>query len=165
MKRFVLHLFGFFAIWIFVSANMCTKVVVYGKDYMTEPVVREYSVDLTTALDKAQKAAQSLGYEVLRTDESLNRVTMGWKPVKSDSHYMDLFKRPDYAANTGSYYQLIVDFKESGSKVIVSAITKLKTVAGGLKSSHVVENEYLSRLDDLLRSPQIDITNVGMEER
>ena len=40
-----------------------------------------------------------------------------------------------------------------------------KSDLGKLKSSKVVERKVVKRVDEFMRSPQIVITNVGMQER
>lgn len=152
-------------LWAFNSASMCTKVVVYGTDTATDPVTHSYSTNLTTALEQSRKALESLGYSIASVDESRNRITTGWKPTRGDSHYLNLFERRDYGANAGAYYQLIVDVFEDGTKIKIAASTVVKSISGTLKSSNVVEKEALTRIDDYMRSPQIEMTNVGVTER
>jgi len=165
MKRAILYTIGFISIWFWTTGASCTKVIAYGVDHHTPAVSHSYSSNVTTVLQQAQDALKSLGYNVLRVDESRNRITTGWEPTKSDSHYMLLFQRRDYAASSGSYYQLIVDIHSDGPKVNVAASTIVKSIAGRLSSSKELENKFLGRLDNFMRSPQIEMTNVGVKER
>lgn len=156
---------GFMALWLLASAQLCTKVVTYGATNYTTPVEHRYSADMATVTRQTQRALETLGYEVLSVDESRNRITAGWKPTTSDSHHFLLFDRQDFSAATGSYYQLIADLVQDGSVVRVSLSTAVQSVAGKLSSSKVEENRVLTRLDDYLRSPQILMTNVGVQNR
>lgn len=143
----------------------CTKVVVYGMNTTTKPLTHSYSTNLNTALQEVQEALKTLGYKVQHVNDATFQVKTGWLPVKGHSHYMDLFNRKDYSASSGSYYQLLVDMTSDGNKVNVTVSTTVKSVAGRLSSSQVVERQFLTRLDDLMRSPQIQLTNVGVTER
>lgn len=147
------------------SVIACTKVVVYGVDTVTEAVTERYSSNVATAVQKAEEALKSLGYHVLQVDHATGRIKTGWRPVKASSHYLTLFKRREYSASQGAYYQLVVDVREDGPWVAVSVATLVKSVAGRLSSSHVVEKAFLKRFSDFMRSPQIEMTNVGVAER
>jgi len=153
----------FFVIW--VTAGMCTKVITYGTDSRTTPVVKSYSSNIAITLEKARKALDQLGYNVLYVDEANREVVTGWIPTKSDSHYLLLFQRKDYAASDGAYFQIHVEAEEDAGKVSVSVWTEVKSLSGNLSSSYVVENEILKQLDDYMRSPQIIMTNVDVKER
>ncbi|MBU0505788.1 MAG: hypothetical protein ABII18_00820 [bacterium] len=143
----------------------CTKVIAYGAKNQTKPLTQSYSSNVSIAMTQAEKALESLGYRVLRTDESRNRLTTGWVATTSDSHYLEMFKRADYGGSAGSYYQVVCDVYEKGPKVEVSVSTIVKSISGQLKSSKVVERKVVKRVDEFMRSPQIVITNVGMQER
>ncbi len=153
------------AIFLILFTVSCTKVLTYGATNNTKPLAHSYSSNLETAMHQTTKALESLGYEVLRKDEYRHRITTNWVPTKSDSHYLDLFKRRDYGASAGSYYQVVADIKTDGTRIKVSVSTVIKSISGKLKSSKVVEKKVLTKIDDFMRSPQIVITNVGMSER
>ncbi|OVE81699.1 hypothetical protein BVY03_02890 [bacterium K02(2017)] len=150
--------------WLSSSA-MCTKVVTYAKDYQTDSIDHSYSSNTAIALRQSQRALESLGYEISRVDETRFNIITGWLPTKSDSHYMPLFKRRDYSANAGAYYKLVVSISTDANKIKVSVHTIIKAISGKLKSSYVLENKFLKRLDNFMRSPQIEMTNVGVKER
>ncbi len=160
IKSFVVLILGHL-----LSSSACTKVVTYANIVTTEPIEKSYNTSLAVAMEKSQKALESLGYEIVRVEESQNQIVTGWRPTLSNSHYLTLFKRPDYSANAGSYYQIVADISADGNRIKVAVYTNVKSVAGNLTSSKVVENKFFERLGDFLRSPQIDITNVGMTER
>ncbi len=152
-------------VWIFNSAGMCTKVVAYGTDTVTEPVASSYSSNVYTVFDTAKKSLEQMGYQITSADMVNNRIITGWRPVTADSHYLMLFGRPDYAANDGAYYQITADVTEADNKVNLTVFSTVKSMAGKLTSSRVVEKKILKQVDDLMRSPQIEMTNVGVTGR
>lgn len=165
MKINILQVCGLLLLFWSSSAQLCTKVVTYGSTNTTDAIARSYATDMATALNETQKAMQSLGYQVLSVDESRNRVTAGWKPTTSDSHYLGLFGRHDFAAATGAYYQLTADLSDDNGKVKVTVATTVQSIAGKLSSNQIEEGRFFTRLDDYMRSPQILMTNVGVQSR
>jgi hypothetical protein len=165
MRRRLFYIVGWWFLAGLSSANMCTKVVAYGSDANTPLVTQSYYSNLQTVREQSEDVLLNLGYEISSVDTSSNRITTGWRPVTSDSHYMVLFKHKDYSAASGAYYQMIIDMTDASPSVRVSVSTTVKSVAGKLSSSEVLENKFLTRLDDQLRSPQIEMTNVGVKNR
>ncbi len=151
-------------ILLVLSSPACTKVIAYGAVSETKPVTHTYLSNIQTTQKQTQRALVSLGYQIMDTDESRNRILTGWVPTTSDSHYLEYFNRRDYGAGAGSYYQLVADVFQEGNQVKVSVCTTIKSISGKLTSSRVVEKRLLAKLDDFMRSPQIVITNVGMQE-
>lgn len=165
MKTIFLKSAAVIALFLFLSAGMCTKVAVYGTDTNTDAVVKIYNADLYSSADRIQKAIESFGYAVTRVDDMATRFTTAWKLVPPDSHYSGYFNRKDFSASQGSYYQLIVEVTDLSPRLRVSVSTQVKSVAGKLTSAHVLEKKVLARIDDFLRSPQIEMTNVGVTNR
>lgn len=165
MKQHWFFIIAFIFIGFMQSGASCTKVVTYAQQYRTDAISHQYSSNRLTALEKAKTAMEGMGLQVLRVDESRYQVTSGWMPVLSNSHYMNLFGRNDYSGSQGAYYQLVADVFTEGNKIKVATYTNIKSLAGKLESALVVEKKFLSRLDNLMRSPQIELTNVGMKER
>lgn len=152
-------------VWMSSTAQMCTKEIVFSKDFYTQPKTALYETDRASVLQAAQKTLEQLGYAINQVDDYRGRIITGWRPVESDSHYANLFERRDYGVSDGAYYQLIVDLSSQGSKIKVAVSTTVKTIAGKLESSGKVEKRILARLDDQLRSPQIHMSNVGVKNR
>lgn len=143
----------------------CTKVVVLATDHATHPVSKRYAGDPMTLYEKSKKVLPAMGYEIVSTDDYQYQITTGWRPVTSDSHYLSLFNRRDYAAGDGAYYQLILNVVSEGSYSRVDVKTNVQAAAGKLSSAQRLERDFLVRLDDAARSPQIQVTNVGVENR
>lgn len=163
--KIVLKLFALILLFIFLGAGMCTRVVSYGVDNNTESLTHAYSASVEETLTNAIKALEQLGYQVVTVNYEQNEVVTGWRPTLSDSHYLSLFKRKDFAASDGSYYQVHVKVQPDPAKLQVSVWTTVKSLSGKLASAHVVENTVLQQLDTYMRRPQILMTNVGVEER
>lgn len=143
----------------------CTKVVVRAKEQKTNPVSKQYASDVSSVFTASQQALEHMEFAMQDVDPLQLHLETRWHSTTSDSHYMDLFGRKDFAVNQGAYYKLVVDAEQQGNYVGVTAYTVLKTVAGKLESSQVVEGEFFKHLDDSMRSPQIEVTNVGMTSK
>lgn len=165
MKKIIFRLLTLISAILFFSAGMCTKVAVYGTDTNTDAVVKIYNADLYSSADRIQKAIESLGYAVTRADDTVTRFTTAWKLAPPDSHYSSYFNRKDFSASLGAYYQLVVEVTDLSPRLRVSVSTQVKSVAGKLTSANVLEKKILARIDDFLRSPQIEMTNVGVTNR
>lgn len=152
-------------VWHFTTAQMCTKKIAYAKDYSTSPLKDYFLVDKATAYQAIQKALENQGYEVQSMDQELGKINTGWRPVTSDSHFVKLFNRRDYGVSDGAYYKMNVDVSEENSNVKVLVSTTVKSIVGPLESSGVVERKVLKQVEDSLRSPQIEMTNVGVERK
>ncbi len=163
-QKHILSLLVLFT-WLATTNATCTKEIVYAKDYFTAPEKIYASTDKITVMAAMKKTLEQLGYEIASNDEENGKMTTGWKAVEVDSHYYDLFGRPDYGSTDGAYYQLLVDLNEEGSRLKVLVATKVKTIVGKLHSSGKVEKRVLKQLEDYLRSPQIEMSNVGVRKK
>ena len=152
-------------LWLSTTNATCTKEIVFAKDYFTQPEKVYVDTDKTTAMEAIEKTLTKLGYEIINKDEENGKITSGWKPAESDSHYLDLFNRKDFGASDGAYYQLLIDINEEGSRMKVLVATKVKTVVGKLTSNKVIEKRVLTQLEDFLRPAQIEMSNVGVRKK
>lgn len=151
--------------WFGMTAETCTRVIVYAKDYHTDPRKASYSTNQVTIIAALRESLKLFGYEIHLVDEERGKIISGWRPVESDSHYAKLFDRRDYGVSDGAYYQVVIDLIQEGPQVKVMVGTLVKSLAGRLESSGKVERRILDQLADNLRSPQIEMTNVGVTER
>lgn len=159
-KLILLILTGF----ILFGAN-CTRVMVIASDHATDAVVRRYAGTPDILYNQSVKVLENMGYEMPFADYVQYQITTGWQPVGSGTHFLDLFNRRDYGASAGAYYQLQLSFIPEGAYSRVEVRTNVKSVAGKLASSKTLEKAFLERLDNALRSPQIQVTNVGVTNR
>jgi hypothetical protein len=149
---------------VFVLSS-CTKVMIHAQEQKTDTVTKAYAVSCFDAFAGLQETLKLQGYKLLDVDLYNFKITTGWQSVKSDSHYMELFKRADYAASSGAYYKIEAVVEPDGTNSRVAITTVVKSVAGPLKSSRVIEKKVFSKLSDQLRGGNIDVTNVGMAEK
>jgi hypothetical protein len=152
-------------LWFSTTGQMCTKDIVYSKDYYTQPVSQYFDTDKATMMETVNRALEHDGYEIYNIDEAKGRYITGWKSVESDSHYLDFFGRRDYGLADSVYYQLVIDLLDEGSRVKVVASTTIKSIAGPMKSSGKVEKRIIAQLKDYLRAPQLIMTNVGVRKK
>lgn len=165
MLHRVLILILMIGLWFSLTAQLCTKELVYGRDFYTDPIHETFPNGKGSVMAAVQKTLDKMGYETQVVDESKGEYITGWKPVAVDSHYFNLFDRRDYGAADGAYYQLVVSLSDVGSRVKVGVGTKVKTIVGKLKSTDRVERKVLAQLRDYLRSPVIELTNVGVKQK
>lgn len=156
---------GLLVLWFATTGELCTKAIVYGKDYHTKPYAQLYPYNRETLLEGAKKTLEQQGYGINYVDEAKGQIVSGWRSVEGDSHYYNLFGRKDYGVTDGAYYQMVIDFLTEGSKVRVTASTTTKSIAGRFHSSGKVEKRFHAQLADYLRSPLIEMTNVGVDNR
>ena len=140
----------------------CTKEVVTARDYPTQSLSKYYRLSPEDALDKSSAVLTSMDYKILTTDNGALNLITGWVPTQSGSHYMNVFDRKDFAAATGSYYQLLVKVVPQNGYVRIDMQTNVKGIAGKLESTRSVETEFFKKLDDVARGANIKITNVGV---
>lgn len=151
--------------WFSTTGQLCTKEIVHGKDYDTAPRESSFSTNLSTATEAVRKSLERYGFKIEYVDESRGHFESGWRPVEVDSHYVPLFRRKDYGVTDGAYYKLMVDILEDGPEVRVLVSTKLKSIAGSMKSDGKVERRILDQVAHYLRSPQIEMTNVDVKRK
>ena len=161
----VLILLAGLGLWLSFTGQMCTKVIVYGKNYDAPPKKVRFQSDRASVFSAVEQTLKNQGYQIVEADESRARFVTGWLAVESDSHYFNLFGRKDYGLTDSTYYRVTVDMIEEGSKVKVLVSTTLKTVVGKLESSGKIEARILTQVGDLVRSREIQMSNVGIEAR
>lgn len=154
-----------FLLWFGLTGQTCTKEIVYGKDYITQPKSAWFSNDKETVMSAVQKTLEQFGYQIHNIDGERGRITTGWQPVLGDSHYYNLFGHRDYGISDGAYYQLTVDLAQEGSQMKVLVGTTIKTVVGKLETSGKLERRIIDQLETYLRPSQIEMTNVGVRKK
>jgi hypothetical protein len=158
------HKIVFLAVLLCLGAS-CTRVMVIASDHATDPVVRRYTGGPDLLFTRSLKILETMGYDTPITDNVQFKITTGWKPVGSSTHYLTIFNSKDYGASDGAYYQMQLSVVPEGAYSRVEVRTNVKSVAGKLSSANVLEKAFLERLDDASRSPQIQVTNVGVTNR
>jgi hypothetical protein len=164
MRRSLYLLFIFF-LWVGISGQTCTKVMVHDANYDTDPRKFTFSNSHDDVIAAIKKTFDRFGYQVHIDDEEKGHFETGWRSTEAESHYFNLFGRKDYGVADGAYYRLVIDVipENNYQKVLVSTI--VKTIAGKLESSGKVEAKVLDQMKNYLQASQIDMTNVGVEKK
>ncbi|MFH1653011.1 MAG: hypothetical protein ABIE74_03045 [Pseudomonadota bacterium] len=150
-------------ILVFIFAS-CAKPLMSAK--VNKNVVyisKSVSAPKDKVFEAATQAMGSGGYSIAVSDKKSGHIESVWVASTSDSHYLELFDRRDYGV-TGTYHQLVVDISDDDGKTLVKVGSRIKTLAGGIKSSKIEEKSFLKRLGDFLRKGEPGITNLGITE-
>lgn len=161
MKQFFLIMGIVFSL----TLAACTKVVVYGSDNLTESLSRRYTASKSELFAQCIRALDQMGYNLNEINEEQGQIVTGWRATTSNSHYLKLFGHKDFSANAGAYYQLLLRVEENGPMSNVEVNTRVKSISGKLTSFHSLEKDFLAKLSNFMRSPQIEITNVGEKDK
>lgn len=152
-------------VWLATTNATCTKELVFAKDHLTPPEKIYVKTDKNSAMEALKKTLAKLGYEIISADEERGKIVTGWRPVESSSHYFNLFGSKDFGSSDGAYYQLLADINEEGSQMKLLVATKVKTIVGKLETNKVVERRVLKQVEDYLRPPLIEMSNVGVRNK
>ena len=137
-----------------VSGTVTENNKVFTKDYAATPNQTYYAV---------RWALEANGYALDSEDLGQGVITSTWRSVTSDSHYIEVFDRPDYGV-TDSYYQLRVYVINEEGRTKVNIKAPAKTLATNFMSSGVEEKKILASIGDYLRKHEPDVTNLGVME-
>lgn len=140
----------------------CNKAVVHGKVRPIAPIAQTYSSSTTETFAAAKKALTLLGYEIKEEDATEGLLRTDWRSTKSSSHYTELFDQKDYGT-VGAYYRLEVKVGEQDGKGKVWVSAPVKSLVGHQKSTTTEEKKVLQKIGDLLRSPDFEMTNLGVD--
>lgn len=141
----------------------CTKPLIYGKDRPVEPILQTFAASPVETYRAAKEALKNRGYKIAYDSEEKLLLRTGWRSTTVDSHYVDLFGRKDYGT-VGAYYQIIVQVGEREGKSEATVTAQPRSIVPKLKTSGRVEKKILAEMADLLRSDDIQVTNVGLQE-
>lgn len=142
----------------------CTTPLVTGRDIETEPVSQTFNAPAIASFEAAEKALRDMDYNVEYANKDEGVLRTGWQPTTIDSHYLEVFGRPDYGAN-GAYYYMMVRITADGpnmSTVQVSA--PLRTIVSRMWSTHRQEKKFLAKVRNMLLPGDMQITNIGVVE-
>ncbi len=151
----------FFAIILFATASCSKPLAVAKVNPSVRYVTREYVATPNDVYYAVRWALDQHGYALDQEDLGNGIVTSTWGPVRSDSHYVELFGRPQYTANS-AHYQLDVKIIPDGANTKVRVGTRIKSLTSSLLSSGVEEDKVLISVGDYLRVEAPTITNLGV---
>ena len=142
----------------------CSKPLVSGRvlpriDYQSQ----SFATTSNDAYYAVRKALYRAGYSVAMENLTDGVITTTWVPTTSDSHYVPLFGRRDYAPS-GAHHQLEVTIVPEGSTSLVRVGSRMKSLASNLVSSGVEEHKILQFIGDALRKEEPTMTNTGTSE-
>ncbi|MBU4484126.1 hypothetical protein KKA47_01760 [bacterium] len=142
----------------------CAKPLYVAKDLPVEYVSKTYEGSSYADVWHATRwALRMTEYPVKDEDKRQGTIITSWVSVETDSHYVEFFNRKDYGT-TGSYHQLEIHVLNMGGSVKVEVGSRAKSMLTNLKSTKSEEKLILQKISDALRSEDIRVTNVGLEE-
>jgi hypothetical protein len=125
---------------------------------------KEYKTDANQAYYAVRWALKTNGYAIANEDLQNGVITSGWLDSPVDGFYTEPFGHRDYGVN-GAYYQLTINIvPQDGGMTKVEVTSSVKSVISHLQSSGKVEKKILKKISDYLRTSDVKVTNLGMEE-
>jgi len=151
-----------FVLGAVLIAGACSKPKLYGTIQEAEPVTKYPQVPPEEAFKASKEALAAQGYSLKQVDETAMTIETNWQASTADSHYVEVFGRPDYGT-VGSYYRLLVKVtpKANGSNVSVTNVAK--SFISNLKSTKRREEDVLEKVADFTRKRDINVTNIGVQ--
>lgn len=108
-------------------------------------------------------AFRTHGYPIAEEDLQNGVIKTRYAPVKANSHFLNTFDRKDFGIN-GAYHQLEARLAAKNGKTEVQLGSRIQSVVANLQSSGAEEKMILQKVADYLRSPNVQITNLGVQE-
>ncbi len=140
----------------------CNKPLLYGTIQEADAVVKNYEAPPDETFKAAKEALAFRGYSLKTVDEENKTIETYWQPSTADSHYVDVFGRPDYGT-VGSYYRLVVKVSPRGTGSSVSITNVAKSFISNVKSSGRTEAMVFEKVADFTRKRDIQVTNIGLQ--
>ncbi len=129
----------------------------------TDTYNMDFAASQADAIAAIKWALEERGYAIATEDARGGVITTTWQAIKSDSHYMPFFSRPDYGV-TDSYYQLELRAEPLGGRTNVYVTARAKSLLSNLKSSGFEERKVLDGIGNYLRKGEPAVSNLGLEE-
>lgn len=150
---------------VFVLSASCAKPMLDAKTHQMPNVSRDFKTDANQAYYAVRWALKTNGYAIANEDLQNGIITSGWLDSPVDAFYTTPFGHRDYGAN-GAYYQLVINIvPQDGGMTKVEITSRVKSIVSHLQSSGKVEKKILKKISDYLRTSDINVTNIGMEEK
>ena len=140
----------------------CSKPKLYGTIQEAKEVVRYYPVPPQDAYRAAKEALVFRGFSLKESDDTAMTLETYWQPTTADSHFVDVFGRPDYGT-VGAYYRLAVKVTPKGEGSRVGITNVAKSFISDLKSSGREEDRVFEKISDFTRKRDIQVTNIGLQ--
>jgi hypothetical protein len=163
IKHFNMRYLVFVGLWLWGSAQMCTKEIVRAKEYWTQPVQNVFKAGRDPLWTALVRTLTQQGYKLQEEDKEQGLLWTGWQPVEAGSHYAWLFERKDYGVSDGAYYQLKIQMAPEAQGHQLTITGRVKSLAGPLETSKVIEKRILNAVKRLVMGSQLEITNVEVK--
>lgn len=159
------HITSYLLLLAPVLFHSCATPAIQAKEQTMPGISRTFDATPNDAYYAVRWALKTDGYNITKEDLDNGIVVSSWLASKVDSFYIDPFgpEHKDYGVN-GAYYKLEVKITPDGGKTRVEVVPHVKCIYPNLKSSHKEEKRVLKRVADYLRKPDINVTNIGIEE-
>ena len=141
----------------------CTKAYVNSKTVEPRIYKHTFATNPNEIYYALRWALKTYGYPIAEEDLQNGVIKTRYVPVTPTSHYIAIFKRQDYGAN-GAYHQLEVRLVPHDGKTEVQIGSRMQTIVTHLQSSGREEQMILEKVADYLRSPNVQLTNLGVQE-
>jgi len=147
----------------FVSLMGCTKTYRVATPSSPRLIKHTFAASPNDIYYALRWALRAYGYPIAEEDLQNGVIKTRYVPVKAHSHLLDTFGSPDYGIN-GAYHQLEVRLVPQNGKTEVQIGSRIQSVVANLKSSGREERLILEKVSHYLRSPNVQVTNLGVQE-
>lgn len=158
-----MKLWGWIIVALLSMSLGCAKGLFSAETKRTPLYAEHFSADANKTYYAIRWALDREGYAVVEENLAKGNITTTWRSTTADSHYIPVFSRRDFGVN-GAYYRLDFNVVPDGSRTRVEIVTIAKTMVETLQSSGIEEKKIFKRMGDFLRSSDIEVSNVGLEE-
>lgn len=144
-----------------LGLTQCAKPILYGKVQQVSVVRKGFNASYDQVYAATQWALSQLDYSTEEASKQRGTFITDWKPSTPDSHYVQVFGRPDYGT-VGAYYHLDLALYQEHGKIQVAIRSISKSVVSHLHSTLIEEKNVLDRIEEYLRGKEIEVTNLGI---
>ena len=146
----------------FVSFTACAKVFRVAKPAQPHYYKKTYAASANDIYYALRWALRANGYPIAEEDLKNGVLKSRYVPVKANSHYLPLFGRQDFGAN-GAYHQLEIRLVPHNGTTEVQIGSRIESIVAHLQSAGTEEQMILQKVGDYLRSPNAQVTNLGVQ--
>lgn len=156
MKKLILILL------LMIPFAACTKVFRVAKPSQPLYFKKTYAAGPNDIYYALRWALRANGYPIAEEDLRNGVIKSRYVPIKARSHYLTLFGRQDFGVS-GGYHQLEIRLVPQNGNTEVQIGSRVESMVARLQSAGTEENMILDKIGDYLRSPQPQVTNLGVQ--
>lgn len=143
----------------------CATPLAEGKLYQMPPIAKEISASPNAIYYATRWAMDECGLPIGIEDLQGGVIESKWVPVSPATHYVDVFHSPDYTT-AGSYYKMIITIiPQDNGKSKVEARTDVKSIVNNTRTTGEKERDILAKIALHARGYDINVTNLGVEDK